>query len=57
MKVKATNEERKKALARIEELNEFEREIGAPNIEHEKFVTDAKLSINKVERSLQKRGL
>jgi hypothetical protein len=57
MKVKEINQNREKALKRIEELNGFEREIGLPNAESEKFVTQAKININKVNNALKNRGL
>lgn len=55
--VKRTNEQRKDDVSRLESLNEFQREIGQPNLESEKFVQQSKININKVNSALKKRGV
>ena len=55
--IKRQNEARKTSLKTIHTLNEFEREIGLPNIDSERFVTDTEINISKVDRALKKRGL
>ncbi len=56
-KIKIGNQDRVKALNKIEQLNLFEREIGLPDATNEQFVTDTKINIEKVNRALKKRGL
>ena len=55
--IREQNEARRKSLDVIKELNLFEREIGLANADSERFVTDTEININKVDRSLKKRGL
>lgn len=56
-KIKAANEERIKKVAIIETLNEFDRAIGKPDTDAEKFVQSEKIFINKVQRELKNRGI
>ena len=54
--VRKANDARIKEVAKIEALDEFERAIGRPNTESEKFVSTEKVNITKVDRELKKRG-
>lgn len=55
--VKAANEQRKIDLMKVKALDEFEREIGKPDVESEKFVQQSEIEINKVDKALAKRGV
>lgn len=56
-KVKEANEQRKTDLVNIEALDEFERAIGKPDTESEKFTQQSKIEISKVDSELKKRGV
>lgn len=56
-KVKAANEQRKKDLEIVESLDEFERAIGKPDVDSEKFTQQSRIEINKVDSELKKRGV